>query len=209
MSTEKVNSPINRLKAEFVRSSTALSACPRPDKPEFAFIGRSNVGKSSLINMLTGISRLAKVSSQPGKTQTINHFLVDNSWYIADLPGYGYAKVSKSMREKFAGFINSYLTGRENMMCLFVLLDARHEPMAADMEFMEKMTLNGIPFARVFTKADKLTQNALNKVLSTHNDRMLEKWESLPPSFVTSSRTGAGREEILEFINKTITLFRL
>lgn len=194
--------------AEFVTSSTGVSMCPKPDKPEFAFIGRSNVGKSSLINMLTGKAKLAKTSAQPGKTQTINHFTINGSWFIADLPGYGYAKVSKSMREKFRRFIRTYLLNRENLMCLFVLLDARHGPMEQDMEFMEWLGENEIPFARVFTKSDKLSPAAVIKNIALHDKLMKEKWEALPETFTTSSKSGEGQEELLAFIEKTITLFQ-
>jgi GTP-binding protein len=197
----------NIVSAEFITSSTSLAMCPAPDKPEFAFIGRSNVGKSSLINMLTDKPKLAKISAQPGKTQTINHFLVNQSWYLADLPGYGFAKVSKSMREKFSSFISSYLKGRESLLCLFVLLDARHGPMAQDLAFMERIGNQGIPFARVFTKADKISRLILNKNIAAHDKAMLETWESLPPTFITSAKSGSGRDEILSFVENTITLF--
>jgi len=193
--------------AEFITSSTGLSRCPAPDKPEFAFIGRSNVGKSSLINMLTNKPKLAKTSAQPGKTQTINHFLINDSWYLADLPGYGFAKVSKTMRSKFSTFIATYLKGRESLQCLFILLDSRHGPMAQDLAFMEKIGLMGIPFARVFTKADKISGRELNMNIAAHNKAMLESWESLPHTFVTSIKTSAGRDEIISFVENTITLF--
>jgi GTP-binding protein len=208
MSTKKeAAKKVNIVSAEFITSSTSLAMCPKPDKPEFAFIGRSNVGKSSLINMLTDRPKLAKISTQPGKTQTINHFLVNDSWYLADLPGYGYAKVSKVMREKFNSFISSYMKGRDSLLCLFVLLDGRHGPMTQDLQFMEKIGTLGIPFARVFTKADKVSQLVLNKNVIDHNKAMLESWESLPTTFITSAKTGAGREEILRFVENTITLF--
>ncbi len=189
-------------------SCTGISKCPRPDKPEFAFIGRSNVGKSSLINLLTGRKGLAKTSVQPGKTRTINHFVINNSWFMADLPGYGYARVSKTEREKFSAFINEYLAKRDNLVCLFVLLDSRHGPMNADLEFMEKLGRNGIPFARVFTKADKLSSSAAGSNIRLHDNEMLKAWESLPPTFITSSRTGSGRDEILRFIDETLTIYQ-
>lgn len=194
--------------AEFVTSSTSVKMCPKEDKPEFAFIGRSNVGKSSLINMLTGRQGLAKTSTRPGKTQTINHFLVNNKWYLADLPGYGYAKVSKAMREKFERFITGYLRERMNLICLFVLIDARHEPMKIDLGFMENLGYNGIPFARIFTKADKVSSGVVQSNIHKHNSEMLKVWEDLPTSFVTSSKTGAGREDILNFIAESSTNFK-
>lgn len=200
---------MNRIaSAEYVSSCTGVSKCPKPDKPEFAFIGRSNVGKSSLINMLTGRNKLAKTSVQPGKTRTINHFIINNSWFVADLPGYGYAKVSKTEREKFSRFITQYLTKRENLMCLFVLLDSRHGPMSVDMEFMERIGKYGIPFARVFTKSDKISSEAVNRNLELHDIEMLKAWESLPLRFVTSAKDGTGREEILSFIEETLTLYQ-
>lgn len=198
--------PFSIVSAEFITSSTSLSKCPPPDKPEFAFIGRSNVGKSSLINMLTSKPKLAKTSAQPGKTQTINHFLVNDSWYLADLPGYGYAKVSKSMREKFSAFISGYLKGRESLQCLFVLIDARHGPMPQDMAFMERIGTLGIPFARVFTKCDKISGRELKINIALHDKAMLEKWESLPDTFTTSAKTGTGRDKILLFVENTMTL---
>lgn len=208
MSTEPKGRQKRKLRAVFVSSNTTLAGCPRPDKPEFAFIGRSNVGKSSLINMLTGVKGLAKVSSNPGKTQTINHFLIEESWFIADLPGYGYARVSKTMREKFSLFINDYLLNRMNLLCLFVLLDARHGPMPSDLEFINNLGINSVPFARVFTKSDKLSINAVNSNIAKHNSLMLKKWESLPNTFTTSARTGSGRDELLAFIENTISLYK-
>src|SRR5512133_558125 len=143
--------------ATFIKSSPSLKDCPKPDRPEFGFIGRSNVGKSSLINMLTGWSKLAKTSSQPGKTRTINHFLVNDSWYLVDLPGYGYAKVAASQREKWNIASENYILKRENLVCLFVLIDSRHKPQASDLRFMEFLGTRGIPFARIFTKTDKIS----------------------------------------------------
>lgn len=193
--------------ARFIKSSIKLNDCPKADRPEYAFIGRSNVGKSSLINMLTGRTKLAKTSSTPGKTQTINHFFINENWYLADLPGYGYAKVSKSSRKQWSGLINEYITGRENLMSLFVLIDSRHEPFGSDYEFMEFLGLNEIPFARVFTKSDKLNNSMLTRNISAHDKMMLETWENLPPSFISSTVTKKGREDILKYIEETLTFF--
>ena len=194
--------------AKFLKSSTSLKDCPAPDKPEYAFTGRSNVGKSSLINMLTCRNKLAKTSSTPGKTQTINHFLINESWYLADLPGYGYAKVAKSSRRQWSEFTRNYILKRDNLMALFVLVDARHEPMESDYAFMEFLGKNEIPFARIFTKSDKPGPNELKKNLAVHDKFMLEKWESLPPAFTSSSITGKGRDEILNYIEETLTFFK-
>jgi GTP-binding protein len=193
--------------ATFVKSSARVDQCPAPDLPEFAFIGRSNVGKSSLINMLTGYGKLAKTSGTPGKTQTINHFLINETWYLTDLPGYGYAKVSKRMREDWNRTFEKYILERENLMCLFVLIDSRHLPLASDLKFMEFLGNNSIPFARVFTKADKQNEAATMKVLESYNIKMLEAWESLPETFITSAPEKSGRDEMLEYIEKTITFF--
>jgi len=193
--------------ATYIKSSTKLTECPDADKPEYAFTGRSNVGKSSLINMLCRRKKLAKTSSTPGKTRTINHFVINDSWYLADLPGYGYAKVSKSSRKEWSGFTTDYLLKRENLMSLFVLIDARHEPIRSDNEFMDFLGLNAIAFARVFTKSDKISSKELEKNIAIHDKLMLETWESLPPTFVSSSLTGAGREDILKYIEETLTFF--
>lgn len=193
--------------ATFIKSSPTLKDCPAPIKPEFGFIGRSNVGKSSLINMLTGWSKLAKTSVQPGKTRTINHFLVNDSWYLVDLPGYGYAKVPIKLREKWVRATENYILKRENLVCLFVLLDSRIKPQRSDLEFMEFLGINQIAFARVFTKSDKLNQNALEKSLSQYDSEMQEKWESMPVSFISSAVNGIGREEILNFIEESINIF--
>ena len=193
--------------ATFIKSSPTLKECPTPVKPEFGFIGRSNVGKSSLINMLTGWSKLAKTSVQPGKTRTINHFSVNDSWYLVDLPGYGYAKVPIRLREKWVKATENYILKRENLVCLFVLLDSRHKPQRSDLKFMEFLGLNQIPFARVFTKSDKLTKSALEKSLSQYDSDMLENWESLPASFISSAVNGMGREEILNYIEESINNF--
>ena len=173
--------------AIFVKSSPSLKECPPATKPEFGFIGRSNVGKSSLINMLTGWSRLAKTSVQPGKTRTINHFCINDSWYLVDLPGYGYAKVPVSLREKWVKATENYILKRDNLVSLFVLLDSRLKPQRSDLEFMEFLGNKQIPFARVFTKSDKLTRNALSNSIDHYNSVMLEKWETLPVSFITSA----------------------
>ncbi|NMC37243.1 MAG: YihA family ribosome biogenesis GTP-binding protein [Bacteroidales bacterium] len=193
--------------ASFVSSSTSISQCPPPDKPEFAFIGRSNVGKSSIINMLTGWSKLARISSEPGKTRTINHFLVNESWYIVDLPGYGYAKVSMKMRDRWMRSVEEYILGRENLVCLFVLIDSRHEPQRSDLEFMEFLGLNQVSFARIFTKTDKVSEASVNKTLKLYEAAMLEKWESLPPVFISSAVKKKGRKEILDFIEESINKF--
>jgi GTP-binding protein len=193
--------------ATFIKSSPTLKECPAPTKPEFGFIGRSNVGKSSLINMLTGWSKLAKTSVQPGKTRTINHFYVNESWYLVDLPGYGYAKVPIKMREKWVRATENYILKRENLICLFVLLDSRHKPQHSDLKFMEFLGMKQIPFAMVFTKIDKLTRNELEESITQYNSEMLEKWESLPATFVSSSVKNIGRDEILNYIEETINNF--
>jgi GTP-binding protein len=194
--------------ATFIKSSPTLKECPPPVKPEFGFIGRSNVGKSSLINMITGWSKLAKTSVQPGKTRTINHFEVNESWYLVDLPGYGYAKVPLSLRDKWVKAVRQYILKRENLVCLFVLLDVRHNPQRSDLEFMEFLGMNLIPFARVFTKSDKLSVTALGESINKYDDIMLNKWESLPVSFITSAINGKGRDEILTYIEESINNFQ-
>ncbi len=190
--------------ASFIQSSATLKQCPDPEKPEFGFIGRSNVGKSSLINMLTGFSHLAKTSGSPGKTRTINHFLINSSWYLVDLPGYGYAKVPVGMREKWIREVENYIIRRESLACLFVLLDSRHKPQASDMAFMEFLGNHQIPFARVFTKSDKLSSGALEKSIHLYALEMMKIWEPLPPAFITSTVNKTGREEILALIEETI-----
>ncbi|MVM29253.1 YihA family ribosome biogenesis GTP-binding protein [Spirosoma sp. HMF4905] len=186
--------------AEFFVSNSDPAKCPKPDRPEYAFIGRSNVGKSSLINMLTGRSSLAKISGKPGKTQLINHFLIDNEWYLVDLPGYGYAQVSKSEREKFAALIDGYLTSRPNLLCIFVLVDSRIEPQKLDLDFMSNLGERGLPFVVVFTKTEKLGPTKLQTTLETYRSKLLEDWEEAPDFFVTSAITSVGREDILSFI---------
>src|SRR4030042_4553305 len=189
--------------ASHIKSSTALKQCPGPDKPEFGFIGRSNVGKSSLINMLTGWSKLAKISRQPGKTRTINHFLINDKWYLVDLPGYGFAKVPSEMRNKWTNASREYILKRENLVCLFVLLDCRLKPQKQDIDFMEFLGRNRIPFARIFTKADKINHSALRKSIQQYDDEMLINWEALPVTFVASAVRKTGREEILNFIEES------
>lgn len=188
--------------AKFEISNSAVEKCPATDRHEYAFIGRSNVGKSSLINMLTGKRKLAMTSSTPGKTTLINHFLINGGWYIVDLPGYGYAQRSKTDREKLKKIIDGYILGRPQMTSLFVLVDSRHEPQKIDMEFMEWLGENGVPFAIVFTKVDKLSKGAAEKNIEAYKRKLLEQWEELPPIFVTSSESGQGREELLDYIEK-------
>jgi len=192
-------------KAEFVKSSPSLKECPESDLPEYAFIGRSNVGKSSLINMLCLNSSLAKTSATPGKTRLINHYLINDSWYLVDLPGYGYAKVSKSTRKDFNKTLFNYLIKRENLYCVFVLIDSRIPPQAIDMEFLSRLGELQIPFAIVFTKTDKTTQKQLSDNIVAFKNELLKKWEELPSCFYSSSNTKKGREEILEFISSLTT----
>ncbi len=194
--------------AEFVISNTEIEKCPKPIMPEYAFIGRSNVGKSSLINMLTNNKKLAKISAQPGKTQLINHFLINEDWYMVDLPGYGYAKVSKTQRKSWGGFIKEYLTGRENLSNVFVLLDARHTPQKIDLEFMKNLGMKSIPFAMVFTKIDKISSSELSKNIKKYKTEMLKSWESLPKIFYTSAVSKLGKDEILKYIEDTNVLLK-
>lgn len=186
--------------ARFEISNTDVNKCPDSSKHEYAFIGRSNVGKSSLINMLTGKKNLAMTSSTPGKTMLINHFLVNDSWYIVDLPGYGYAQRSKTDRERLEKIIKSYILRRSQMTNLFLLIDSRHKPQKIDLEFMEFLGENGVPFSIVFTKTDKLSKKAAEDNIAAYCKALLEQWEELPPLFVTSSETGKGREELLAYI---------
>src|SRR6185295_4288088 len=190
--------------AEFVISNTQISRCPAPDKPEFAFIGRSNVGKSSLINMLTGRKNLAKISNRPGKTQTINHFIINDSWYLVDLPGYGFASVSQTDRFQWSNMIEQYMTGRENLYCSFILLDARVEPQVKDLDFIHWLGSKNIPLAVVLTKVDKLKRNELVQSESRYKKTLLKTWDELPPFFITSAETKIGRDEVLGFIEKAI-----
>lgn len=186
--------------AEFVISNSQVSKCPTTGLPEYAFIGRSNVGKSSLINMLTGKKGLAMTSQKPGKTQLINHFIINDAWYLVDLPGYGYARLSKDGREKLKKMIEDYTLERKELVCLFVLVDSRHEPQKIDLEFIQWLGEEGVPFALVFTKADKLTKGRLASNLEAYKARLLEEWEELPPIFVTSSEQQLGRDELLSYI---------
>ncbi|GHT68407.1 putative GTP-binding protein EngB [Bacteroidia bacterium] len=193
---------MNIKKAEFVISNTDPAKCPQDGWPEYAFIGRSNVGKSSLINMLTGKKGLAMTSSTPGKTQLINHFMINDEWYLVDLPGYGYAQRGKKGREKIQEIIDAYLDSREALTCLFVLLDCRHEPQKIDLEFITRLGEDGIPFTIVFTKADKISQAKLKKNIENYKASLLETWEELPPIFFTSSERKTGKEEILNYIEE-------
>lgn len=194
-------------KTAFVTSSSKLSQCPPPNLPEFAFIGRSNVGKSSLINMLSGRKKLAKVSSKPGKTQLINHFLMDETWYLVDLPGYGWAKVSKDSRSQWGEMIHDYLLERENLVNLFVLIDIRHAPQPNDTEFLEWLGKNGLPFAIIFTKTDKLSKNKAQSSVARYKRYLKNHWEELPPMMVTSSVTGMGQDEVLDYIHTCLPLW--
>jgi GTP-binding protein len=194
--------------ASFVKSSVTLTHCPSPSLPEFAFIGRSNVGKSSLINMLTGWSKLARISGQPGKTQTINHFIINDEWYLVDLPGYGYAKVPSRLRDNWVKEVENYIMKRENLVCLFVLLDIRIKPQDSDLGFMEMLGLNQLPFARVFTKTDKLKSKAIERSIQNHNDAMHKKWEYLPKTFISSALKIKGRDELLNYIEESINIFK-
>ena len=193
--------------AEFVMSNSDVAKCPKDRLPEYAFIGRSNVGKSSLINMLMQRKNLAKTSGRPGKTQPINHFLINKNWYLVDLPGYGYARVSKSSKKVFQKFITKYFEKREQMILAFVLVDCRLEPQPIDLEFMQWMGESQVPFSIVFTKADKLKPNALKRNIEVYEQKMLEVWEEMPQYFITSSSNAEGRDELLGFLgnlNSTI-----
>jgi len=187
--------------AEFVMSNSDVEKCPKSLIPEYAFIGRSNVGKSSLINMLTHRKSLAKTSGRPGKTQLINHFLINKNWYLVDLPGYGYAKVSKSSKKTFQKFITQYFSVREQLVSAFVLVDIRHEPQPIDLEFMEWLGEYAIPFSIVFTKADKLKPKAIDNHVADYKNVMLETWEEMPNYFITSSSKEIGKDEILKYID--------
>jgi ribosome biogenesis GTP-binding protein YsxC/EngB len=199
---------MNITAAEFVMSNSDVKKCPKPDKPEYAFIGRSNVGKSSLINMITNNKNLAKTSSKPGKTQLVNHFLINKEWYLVDLPGYGFAKVAKNTKQRFSRLIFKYIESRPNLVNLFVLVDSRHEPQTKDTEFMEWLGINGIPFSIIFTKADKLTKRKLGESIETYKKVMLESWEEMPPYFISSSSSGLGKDEILNYIEETMKMTR-
>ncbi|MGB3617896.1 MAG: ribosome biogenesis GTP-binding protein YihA/YsxC [Catalinimonas sp.] len=188
--------------AQYVMSCEDVQQCPPPVKPEYAFIGRSNVGKSSLINLLTDRRHLARTSGQPGKTRMISHFLIDDAWYLVDLPGYGYAKVGIGTRTAWEEMIQNYLAYRANLLCTFVLLDVRHDPLDNDLTFISWLGERGIPFALVFTKADKLAAARVQQQVEAYEQKLLETWEELPPRFVTSSTSRLGREELLGFIRK-------
>ena len=193
--------------ALFISSVVDQDKLPKPLKPEYAFIGRSNVGKSSLINMLTNLRKLAKVSNTPGKTRTINHFLIDDNWYLVDLPGFGYAKTSKTERSKWTGFTYEYLKTRDSLLCICVLIDIRLEPQKIDLDFMEWMGNEELPFAMIFTKADKLGKTVVQKNVAAYEKKMLETWEVMPPYIITSSETKQGKDELVKFIEKTNKLF--
>jgi GTP-binding protein len=190
--------------AEFVSSHADVKKAPPPDKPEFAFIGRSNVGKSSLINMLTNKKKLAKISATPGKTQTINHFIINEEWFLVDLPGYGYAKTSRDKRYAFGQMIEQYILQRENLNCLFILIDSRLEPQKNDLAFIQWCGEKEIPIALVFTKSDKLTKNQLNQNFAHYKKTLLKMWDELPPVFITSSTERRGQDELLSFIDQTL-----
>lgn len=196
------------LESVFVKSSVMVSDMPKANLPEYAFIGRSNVGKSSLINMLTGQKKLAKTSGSPGKTQTVNHFIIQKNWYIVDLPGYGYAKVSKKEREKWQLMIRKYFQGRPNLLYTFLLIDCRHEPQKADIEFANFLGELQVPFVLVFTKADKLGASTVQSNIAAFKREMLKWWTELPPVFQTSSVNQQGREELLKFIKENNETYR-
>jgi GTP-binding protein len=187
--------------ADFVMSNSNVMKAPKDRIPEYAFIGRSNVGKSSLINMLMARKDLAKISGKPGKTQLINHFNINKEWFLVDLPGYGYAQISKKKRTIFQFFIENYFKEREQLVCTFVLIDSRHDPQKIDLEFMEFLNKTQIPFCIVFTKADKLGTSKINTQIAAYKKKLLQHWETLPKSFLTSSATGLGRDEFLSFID--------
>lgn len=195
--------------AEFVMSNSDVSKCPKNTIPEYAFIGRSNVGKSSRINMLTNRKSLAKTSGRPGKTQLINHFIINKNWYLVDLPGYGYAKVSKSAKKTFQKFITQYFSLREQLVSAFVLVDIRHKPQPIDLEFMQWLGENGIPFSIIFTKADKLKPKAIEMHVADYKAIMLEAWEEMPNYFITSSSKDIGKEAVLEYIHSLNKNMRL
>lgn len=188
--------------AEFIQSVTDWRKCPTANLPEYAFIGRSNVGKSSLINMLVNNKKLAKTSSKPGKTQTINHFLINKNWYLVDLPGYGYASISKAMREKWQKMISDYLLKRENLQVIFVLIDSRLEPQKIDLEFISNLGASGIPFALIFTKTDKISPSKVQSNVQKFYNKLAEEWEEMPFRMLSSSETGKGRDDILNYIEQ-------
>lgn len=188
--------------AEFVISNTDFTKCPKPDKPEYAFIGRSNVGKSSLINMLTNRKNLAKTSSKPGKTQLINHFLINDTWFLVDLPGYGWAQVSKSQKQQWDKMIKDYLLKRENLICVFVLVDSRHSPQKIDLEFISWLGENQVPLALIFTKGDKQGKTKLQSNIAQYRKVLKKQWDELPLHFATSATSNLGKEEVLNYINQ-------
>ncbi len=194
--------------AEFVISNTNYRICPAPKMAEYAFIGRSNVGKSSLINAIVNQKNLAKTSGKPGKTQLINHFIINKEWYLVDLPGFGYAKISKTKRAEFHDMISEYLLNRTNLMCLFVLIDSRHKPQDIDKEFMQWLSEQRIPFVMVFTKTDKLGKVVLAKNIGTYKTEMLKVWEELPQIFITSAENKTGTKEICDFIEQLNPQFK-
>lgn len=194
--------------ADFVISNSKVEGCPTPKLPEYAFIGRSNVGKSSLINMLTSRAKLAKTSGRPGKTQLINHFLINQDWFLVDLPGYGYARASKEQRKDFSRLISEYVGGRSNLMNLFVLVDIRLEPQRADEDFFRWLGENAVPFVIVFTKCDKLSTNQMNSNFAAYKKHLLKEWEELPQIFLSSAETSLGKEEILNYIEETNKFFK-
>jgi len=193
---------MNVAHAEFVLSNTKVELCPKSKIPEYAFIGRSNVGKSSLINMLCNRKKLAKTSSRPGKTQLINHFLINKQWYLVDLPGYGYARVSKTQKKTFQKFITNYFIKRKELIAAFLLIDLRHKPQTLDLEFMRWLGENYIPFSIVFTKADKLKEKEIKKNTSDYFKTLKDDWEEMPKHFITSSEKSLGRDELLNYINQ-------
>ncbi|WP_340200149.1 ribosome biogenesis GTP-binding protein YihA/YsxC [Ascidiimonas sp. W6] len=188
--------------AEFVISNTEVSKCPSRPLPEYAFIGRSNVGKSSLINMITNRKHLAKTSGRPGKTQLINHFIINEDWYLVDLPGYGYARVSKKSKKTFQKFITNYFLKRTQLVSAFVLVDIRHEPQKIDLEFMEWLGENSIPFSIIFTKADKLKPKAIERQVLSYQEELLKTWEETPQYFITSATSSIGKDELLYYIDQ-------
>jgi GTP-binding protein len=189
--------------ANFVVSNSDVSKCPKEIIPEYAFIGRSNVGKSSLINMLTGQNKLAKTSGRPGKTQLINHFKINDHWFLVDLPGYGYAKVSKTIKQTFQSFIKTYFLERKQLICTFVLVDCRLEPQKIDLEFMQFLGENGIPFCIIFTKSDKIKLSELNRNIAIYKKEMTKTiWEEMPKHFTTSANNSSGKEEVLAYIDE-------
>ena len=192
---------------KFIKSSPTVADCPKPVFPEYAFAGRSNSGKSSLLNMIAGRKKVASISSTPGKTRLINHFMVNDSWYMVDLPGYGYARVSGKTRQLFPVMMKEYLLNRQNLACLFLLVDCRHEPLKNDIEVMEWLGMNHIPFVIVFTKTDKLSVSGLHSKMQKYSNRLLESWETLPLLFKSSALKNEGRNEILRFIEDTNKVF--